>query len=179
MSREGPDIPEGSWRLRALALKTVMKPAGRRGFTLFEVILAAMIMILALIPLLRALGTSARVADNAEKVQVAQKVLQSIKDELVAVKFMDFHAYAKKMDVAGKANNGEYELDDMFFPGTYDNLLQLRKKYPDLTVAGTFKFVTRTKNPRDRSVIFVQLQISWEKGKHKLSDSLTLVDSKT
>jgi hypothetical protein len=153
-----------------------MRKISKPGFTVVEVIIAAAILIIAIFPFMRAIGTSAKSVDTTEKTQMANKFLQSIKNELVAMKFKEFALYAQKI---GPEPADGYILDDMFFPGTWQNLQEFQKKYRDFKVSGNFKFVARKKNPLDRSVIFVNLEISWDDGKQKKTDSITIVDSKT
>jgi len=151
-----------------------------RGFTLIEVILSLFILALVLGPFLRGLVGQAQVGEDTEKLQMATKILQSVKEEVSSVRFKDFWTYAD----SNKPNEaGEYKLDDMFWPQSRDEVMGFQKKYRDFDVVGTFKFVRRqNRDASDHSIVFFKVWVSWHQpnaGKQQRSTSMILVEPKS
>ncbi len=154
--------------------------SSQRGYTLIEVILSLFILVLVLGPFLRGLGGQAQVGEDTEKLQMAAKILQSVKEEVSSVRFRDFWSYA---DSNSPDSGGEYKLDDMFWPHSRDEVVSYQKKYRDFNARGTFKFVKRQgRDPADRSVLFFKVWVTWTQpnaGKQERSTSMILVEPKS
>lgn len=152
----------------------------QRGFTLIEVVLSLFILVLVFGPFLRGLVGQAQVGEDTEKLQMATKILQSVKEEATSVRFRDFWSYA---DSNTPDANGEYKLDDMFWPHSRDEVVGFQKKYRDFSVTGSFKFVKRqNKETSDRSVLFFKVWVTWTQpnaGKQQRSTSMILVEPKS
>ncbi|MBI3038922.1 type II secretion system protein [bacterium] len=152
----------------------------KRAITLLEVVLATLILIIVLGPFLRNLISQAKTGEDTEKLQMATKILQSSKEELMAVRFKDFVAFADK---STPNENKEFTLDDMFYPTAKEEVLKFQKKYRDFEVSGTFKFVERkNRDPKERSTIFFRIEVTWfqpNAGTQKRSTSMTIIDPKS
>lgn len=155
-----------------------MRPA--RGITLVEVVLALFILALVLGPFLRNLVGQAQVGEDTEKLQMATKILQSMKEEVCTVRFRDFWTYAGKNQ---PDQDGWYVLDDMFWPHSKDEVMAYQKKYRDFEASGTFKFVKRQGRPPDeRSMVFFRVFVAWHQpnqGRQVRSTSMIVIEPKS
>lgn len=151
-----------------------------RGFTLIEVILSLFILALVLGPFLRGLVGQAQVGEDTEKLQMASKILQSVKEEVTAVRFRDFRTYA---DSSQPGETGDYKLDDMFWPHSRDEVVNYQKRYRDFSVTGTFRFIQRQNREKtDRSMIFFRVRVAWNQpnaGMQERFTSMILVEPKS
>lgn len=152
----------------------------KRGMTLLEVVIAVVILVIVLGPFLRNLVWHAKTGEDTEKIQMAIKILQSVKEELMSVRFKDFVTYATKNPPTG---GEDYVLDDMFFPESKKEVLNFQTKYRDFDLVGTFKFVQRKgRDPKEKTMISAHVEVTWEQpqtGKQKRTLSLTIVDPKS
>ncbi len=155
-------------------------PPGEHGFTLIEVILSLFILALVLGPFLRGLVGQAQVGEDTEKLQMAAKMLQSVKEEVAAVRFRDFRTYA---DANQPNEAGEYKLDDMFWPHSRDEVITFQKKYRDFSVSGSYKFIKRQgREPTERSMVYFRVRVGWNQpnaGRQERSTSMILVEPKS
>lgn len=152
------------------------------GMSLLEVVIALSLLAVILAPVLTSVKEQAKISEDTEKLFMANRILQSIKEEITAVKFRDFWEYTNKV----KPNsNGEYDLDDMFWPHTKNEVLRFQQKYRDFEVYGTFKYVKRSnedKNLYNKSIIYYKIYIKWDqpnKGKQVKTYSNILVEPKS
>lgn len=137
----------------------LMSGGCRRAMTLLEIMLAAVIMAMLLGPFLSNLVSQAKISEETEKLQMALKILQSIKEECMSVRFKDFIMFGEKHE---PDDNGFYNLDDMFFPHSRDEVISFQKKYRDFQVSGNFKFIKRKdRDPDNKTVIYVKLLVVW------------------
>lgn len=152
----------------------------RTGFTLIEVVLSLFILALVLGPFLRGLVGQAQVGEDTEKLQMANKILQSVKEEVCSVRFRDFWSFADK----NKPNSdGEYNLDDMFWPHSKEEVMEYQKKYRDFEVTGMLKFVPRQgRDAEERSLVYFKVNVTWTQpnmGKQERSTSMMVVEPKS
>ncbi|MBF0408537.1 MAG: hypothetical protein HQM10_14395 [Candidatus Riflebacteria bacterium] len=151
-----------------------------RGMTLIEVILALLIMLLMVGTFLRVVMNLAQVGEDNEKMQMANKILQSIKEEICSVRFEDFHTFTSR-NQAGQ--NGDYLLDDIFWPHSREEVMNYQRRYRDFEASGTFKYVQRSgRDPMDHSVIYFKVFVTWfqpNAGKPVKSLSMIIVEPKT
>jgi len=152
----------------------------KQGFTLLEVVIATVLLVIVLGPFLSSLLWHSKKGEDTEKMQMAIKVLQSVKEELNSVRFKDFVTYATKNPVdEGK----DYLLDDMFFPESKKEVINFQSKYRDFDLAGSFKFVQRkNRDPKEKTMISAHVEVKWgqpETGIQSKTLSLTLVDPKS
>ncbi|MFZ2955769.1 MAG: prepilin-type N-terminal cleavage/methylation domain-containing protein [Candidatus Ozemobacteraceae bacterium] len=152
----------------------------KRGYTLIEVVIAALLLAAVLGPFLSHIVSFAKSGEDNEKLQMATNILASVKEELMSVRFKDFLLYADK----GKPDaNNEYILDDMFYPHSKDQVMEFQKKYRDFDVKGVFKFVQRKgRDPKERSMLHAKIEVTWEQpkiGKQTRETSVSIIDPKS
>lgn len=149
----------------------------RRAMSLLEVVLAATILALILGPFLTNLVSQAKITEETEKLQMALKILQSVKEETMSVRFKDYIMYEEKTPPDA---DGFLPLDDMFYPLSRDEVLKFQKKYRDFKVTGTFKFVKRKdRDPKDKTIVYVKLRIVWHQpsfGERQRETSFMIID---
>jgi hypothetical protein len=151
-----------------------------RGITLLEVVVATLILIGIVAAVLRNIDGQAKVSEDTEKLQMATKILQSIKEELMAVRFRDFRTFA---DRATPDESKEYLLDDMFYPHSRDEVLKFQQRFRDFSVRGRFKFVPRKdRDPKERTLVYAKLVVSWNQpnsGPQSRSTGIMIVEPKS
>ncbi|MBF0545858.1 MAG: hypothetical protein HQM08_15550 [Candidatus Riflebacteria bacterium] len=129
----------------------------KAGISLFEVLLAIFILILALIPIFSNINTQAAITLETEKIQMADKILQSIKEELNAMLFKDL---VERSKTAQKNEIGQFIFTDDLYPVTLRKVLEIQKKYKDFEVDGFWFFINRG-IPNDTSMIQVEARVKW------------------
>jgi prepilin-type N-terminal cleavage/methylation domain-containing protein len=152
----------------------------RKGVTLLEVVIATVILVIILGPFLKNLIWQAKTTEDTEKVHMATKVLQSVKEELMAVRFKDFVTYAAKYT---PDEERYFVLDDMFFPESKKEVINFQEKYRDFDLTGKFKFVQRiNRDPNEKTIVSVIMEISWvqpQTGRQTKTLNLTIIDPKS
>ena|GEM_PF-2162920 len=150
------------------------------GFTLLEVVLSLFILALVFGPFLQGLVSQAKVGEDTEKLQMAIKILQSVKEEVSTVRFKDFWAFADKNKPDA---DGNYNLDDMFWPHSKEEVLDYQRKYRDFDVTGMLRFVPRQgREAEERSLVYFKVNVTWTQpnmGKQKRSTSMMVVEPKS
>jgi len=150
---------------------------GWRGVSLLEIVIAIFILAMVAFPFVRGVSSSAKHIENTEKMQMARKIHQSVKEELMSVPFREFVEYADKL---GAEPAEGYPLDSFFYPNSHEEVEKYQQKYRDFALAGTFKFIQRQgRDPNERAMILVTLDVTWDqpgKGKEKSSTGLTLIN---
>lgn len=116
------------------------KPTG--AVTLVEITIALAILIIAIVPLSRMSSGDATTAIETEKIQMAERILESIKSELMAMPFKRFYERAEA-DGTDKDAVGPFPLSDGFYPISLSEVLKIQTKYKDFTVEGTWSFLTK------------------------------------
>lgn len=116
------------------------KPAS--AVTLVEITIALAILILALVPLTRISSGDAATAIETEKIQMAERILESIKTEIMAMPFKRFYERVEADGVAKEAV-GPFPLSDGFYPISLSEVLKIQTKYKDFTVEGSWSFLTK------------------------------------
>ncbi len=129
--------------------------------TLVEITIALAILLLALVPLTRISSDDATTAIETEKIQMAERILESIKSELMA---MPFKKYYERADAEGadSAFAGPFQLSDGFYPISLNEVLKIQTKYKDFKVAGTWSFIT-TNGEVDRTMVQVDIVCSFSR----------------
>ncbi|MEW6709101.1 MAG: hypothetical protein AB1403_04695 [Candidatus Riflebacteria bacterium] len=114
----------------------------RRAVTLVEITLALTILIIAIIPLLRMSSDDATTAIETEKIQIAERILESIKSELAALPFKRFY---ERSEADGEDKNfaGPFELSDGFYPISLGKVLEIQQKFKDFKVVGSWSYLTK------------------------------------
>ena len=152
----------------------------RKGFTLLEVVIATVILVIILGPFLKSLVWQAKTTEDTEKLHMANKIMQSVKEELMAVRFKDFVTYSTKFT---PDEEKFFLLDDMFYPESFKEVVQFQNKYRDFEVKGKFKFVQRiNRDPNEKTIIAAQVEVSWSQpqtGKQSKTLNLTIIDPKS
>jgi hypothetical protein len=140
----------------------------KRAVTLVEISLALTILIMAIVPLMRLSSGDAVTAIETEKIQIAERILESIKSELMAMPFKRFY---ERSEADGEESDknfaGPFELSDGFYPISLGKVLEIQKKFKDFKVEGTWSYI---KNGEKVDKTMVQADISCSFSRAKVSD---------
>lgn len=145
----------------------------KHGVTLLEIVFAVFILIATLVPIYMSLNRQAASAEDTEKMQMAEKILTSIKEELQATDFKRFVTYAKDNQPDAQKR---YPLEDGFYPTSLDRILTFQKKYRDFKTSGQWFFILRG-GQSDNSLIQVNMKVTWvqPEGVKERTSSVVLV----
>ncbi len=158
-------------------MKRANEMTERRGLSLLEIVIAIFILAMVAFPFVRGVSSSAKHIENTEKMQMARKIHQSVKEELMSVPFREFVEYA---DTLGAEPADGYPLDSSFYPNSLTEVEKFQQKYRDFSLDGVFKFIARQgRDPKERAMILVTLDVTWNqpgKGKERSSTGLTLIN---
>ena len=83
----------------------------KRAITLVEITLACVILIIAIVPLIRNSHSTAEKAIETEKIQMAERILESIKSEMMTMQFKTFYDRAESESLDPNIA-GPFELSD-------------------------------------------------------------------
>jgi len=120
-----------------------MKVTGdSKGVTLTEICIALTILIVALVPLMRMSSGDAVTVIETDKIQMSERILESIKSELMAMPFKRFYERVEQ-DNEDKEKAGPFVLSDGFFPVSLSEVLEIQKKHKDFAVVGTWTFLMK------------------------------------
>ena len=122
----------------------------RKAMSLMEVFIAGFILVLAIIPLIRNSVSSGEKAIETEKIQMAERILESIKSELMTMRYDTFYKRAKSENLDENAI-GPFPLNDAYYPTSLNKVLEIQKQYKDFEVVGTWSWaIIKEKNKPDR-----------------------------
>ena len=122
----------------------------KKGMSLLEVFIAGFILVLGIIPLIRNSQADAEKAIETEKIQMAERILESIKSELMTMKFNTFYTRAKSENLDDKAI-GPFPLNDAYYPSSISKVVEIQQKYKDFEVVGTWSWAI-TKDEHDKDI---------------------------
>lgn len=128
-----------------------------RGLSLIEVFIAIAILMLAVIPIYRHSTRDAVQAIETEKIQQAEQILESIREELRAMPFRRFNKATE-----GTEEAGPFVLPSGFFPVTYDEVLEIQRTEKGFDFEGTWKYVVRA-GEVSRDMVEVDLTVTWKR----------------
>ncbi len=135
--------------------------AVRPGMNMLEICIAVAVMALAMIPIYNHISRQTSIAIHTEKIQMADKILQSIKEEMVGTPFKTLVELTKQLT---KDAEGKYPLADGFYQATNQKVLEIQKKFKDFQVEGKMWFVDRRTDPNAAEVldcIQVDAKVFW------------------
>lgn len=135
----------------------------RRAVTLVEITLALTILIIAIIPLLRLSSDDATTAIETEKIQMAERILESIKSELMALPFKRFYERSE-VNEEDKKIAGPFELSDGFYPISLGKVLEIQQQYKDFKVVGTWTYIVKD-GKIDKTMIQADVACSFSRGR--------------
>lgn len=133
----------------------------QQAVTLVEISLAVTILIIALIPLMRMSSGDASTAIETEKIQMAERILESVKSELMAMPFKRFY---ERVEQEGEAddNAGPFVLSDGFYPVSLSEVLNIQKQYKDFEVVGTWSFLLSA-GKVDKTMVQADIECSFSR----------------
>lgn len=135
----------------------------KKAVTLVEITLAVSILVIALIPLLRLTSDDAVTAIETEKIQIAERILESIKSELMALPFKRFYERSEVED-GDKNFAGPFELSDGFYPISLHKVLDIQKEYKDFEVIGSWSYILKDGKP-DKTMVQADICCSFSRAK--------------
>ncbi len=133
----------------------------RQGLTLVEITIAIAILILALVPLTQMSSGDATTAIETEKIQMAERILESVKSELMAMPFKKFYERAEA-EGADKDFAGPFQLSDGFYPISLNEVLKIQQKHKDFAVVGSWSFLARD-GKLDRTMVQTDISCSFSR----------------
>lgn len=133
----------------------------RQGLTLVEITIAVAILILALVPLTQMSSGDAATAIETEKIQMAERILESVKSELMAMPFRKFYERAEA-EGADKEFAGPFQLSDGFYPISLNEVLKIQQKHKDFAVVGSWSFLARD-GKLDRTMVQTDISCSFSR----------------
>lgn len=132
-----------------------------KAVTLVEITIAIAIMVLALVPLTRMSSSDASTAIETEKIQMAERILESIKSELMAMPFKKYYERAEA-EGADKEFAGPFQLSDGFYPISLNEVLKVQIKFKDFKVVGTWSFIAKD-GKADRTMVQADIACSFSR----------------
>lgn len=103
------------------------------GVSLIEIVAAILLFALAAVPIYRSLSFGAAKEIDSEKVAIANRILESFKDEVLGLPYKD-------LEITYPANTWQPIGAD--FPNVFDQLLQAQQKYKDFQFSGEVRQVS-------------------------------------
>ena len=138
--------------------------------TLVEITLAIFILVLAIIPIYQHATRDATTNIETEKIQMADKLLQSIKEEMTSIPFAEFSKRTKDLPNP----DGPFELTDAYYPVSLDRVLSLQRKFKNFEVIGSWTFLIRD-GKVDKSMVQVDVMVSWDQPQKKWERNRTFL----
>ena len=131
------------------------------GLNLLEICIAVTVMAMAMIPIYSHINRQSEIALHTDKIQKADKILQSIKEEMMGTPFRQLVDMTKQLT---KDEKGRFSLDDGFYKKTNEKVLEIQKTFKDFVVEGQMWFVDRRTDPSAAEVldcIQVDAKVTW------------------
>lgn len=137
--------------------------SAKRGVTLVEITLALTILLIAIIPLIRMGSDDAATAIETEKIQISERILESIKSELMALPFKRFY---ERSETEGEDKNfpGPFELTDGFYPVSLGKVLEIQQKFKDFEVVGTWTYIVKD-GKIDKTMVQTDISCSFSRAR--------------
>lgn len=132
----------------------------RKAVTLIEITIACFILCIAILPLVTNSKNTALKAVETEKIQMAERILESIKGELMALKFDTFYSRAKSENLDENAI-GPFPLNDGYYPTSINKVLEVQKKYKNFKVEGTWSWVKGENNKPNKTMVQADVMCSF------------------
>ena len=134
----------------------------KRAITLVEITLACVILIIAIVPLIRNSHSTAEKAIETEKIQMAERILESIKSEMMTMQFKTFYDRAESESLDPNIA-GPFELSDAYYPLSIEKVLEIQKKYKDFKVIGTWSWAIDGDNKPDKTMVNAEVCCSFSR----------------
>lgn len=134
----------------------------RKAVTLAEVTIACLILMMAIVPLIMNSRHDASKAIETEKIQMAERILESIKSELMTTQFKTFYERAEEENL-DKESAGPFELSDAYYPLSLSKVLEIQKKYKDFSVVGTWSWSIGEDGKPDKTMIDAKVSCSFSR----------------
>lgn len=139
---------------------------------MLEICIAVTVMALAMIPIYNHISRQTSIAIHTEKIQMADKILQSVKEEMLGTPFKNLVEMTKQLQ---KDTEGKFPLVDGFYQATNQKVLEIQKKYKDFQIEGRMWFVDRRTDPSAAEVldcIQVDAKVNWHYPGNAASDGV-------
>lgn len=133
----------------------------RQAVTLVEICIALTILVIAIVPLMRMSSGDASTAIETEKIQMSERILESVKAEIMAMPFKRFYERIEA-DKEDEKKAGPFALSDGFFPISLSEVLEVQKKYKDFAVVGTWSFLLKG-GKVDKTMVQADIECSFSR----------------
>lgn len=138
-----------------------MKASHRKAVTLVEICIALTILVVAIVPLMRMSSGDASTAIETDKIQMSERILESIKSEIMAMPFKRFYERIEQ-DEEDKEKAGPFVLSDGFYPVSLSEVLEIQKQYKDFAVVGTWSFLMKS-DKVDKTMVQADLECAFSR----------------
>ena len=128
----------------------------KKAFTLLEIIIACLILSFAIIPLVNSSKSDAAKAIETEKIQMAERILESIKSELMTMKFSIWYDRAEAENL-NKDAVGPFPLNDAYYTSSINDVLKVQQKYKDFSVVGTWSWAIGSDKKPDKTMVNAEI----------------------
>ena len=134
----------------------------KKAVTLLEITIACFIICLAIIPLVTNSRNDAAKAIETEKIQMAERILESIKSELMTMKFNTFLDRAKAESLDENAI-GPFPLNDAYYTSSISEVLKIQQQYKDFSVVGTWSWGIGDDNKPNKTLVNAEISCSFSR----------------
>ncbi len=128
----------------------------KKAVTLLEIIIACLIISFAIIPLIKNSKNDAAKAIETEKIQMAERILESIKSELTTMKFSIWYDRAESENLDKNAL-GPFPLNDAYYTSSINDVVKIQQKYKDFSVIGTWSWAIGKDNKPDKTMVNAEI----------------------
>jgi hypothetical protein len=120
-----------------------------------ELTIAVLVLAVALVPIYRHISRQASITVETEKIQMAEKILESIKEELTGMPYENLYTFSQNLQ---PDDLGTFPLADGMYPLSNQRVVEIQKQYKDFSVSGSWMFLHRGE---DTSLAQVEVMVGW------------------
>lgn len=132
----------------------------KRAVTLVEITCAALLLMFAIIPIVSMTQKDSAKVVETEKIQMAERILESIKSELMTMKFSNFYTRAEAESLDPNSA-GPFELSDGFYPTALTEVYAVQSKYKDFKVVGSWSYPLDSNGKPDKTMVQAEVTCSF------------------
>ncbi|NLM17014.1 MAG: hypothetical protein GX221_04785 [Candidatus Riflebacteria bacterium] len=155
----------------------ITKINSKHGLSLMEITLACIILVMALIPLMTNQSSSAKKVIETEKIQMSERILESIKEEMMTTKYSKFNELSKSQGL--EKSTAAHPLTDAYYPMTNQEVLIAQQKFKDFEVIGTWSYAIDKDGQLNTQIMNVEVECSFirdDKSKKSVNKNFLVID---
>lgn len=132
----------------------------KKAVTLIEITIACLILIAGILPLVTMSRRDSAKAIETEKIQVAERILESIKSEVMTMQFKTFYE-REESEGLDKEAIGPFVLSDAYYPVTFIEILKIQKSHKDFKIVGSWSWAIGENNKPDKTMVRAEVTCSF------------------